>query len=1388
MASPNATQTYVLTSYNINGCSSSDSIVVNVYNEVFVNAGPDIALCFDDCSTIGNNPAATGGISPYRYQWTPSQGLSDATIAQPTLCASSFNASGTYTYTLTVTDANGCTGTASMTVDVTSGNNYVNNGDFDQGPTAELRGQIENATDWFKATGTPDLFDALTNSCTLGCPNSVLDINCVGVPCNHFGTQDHDSNLGNNERYTGVWAALGVKIDFFDPFASSIDLVNALLDAARNNIDIELFVEGVETKLAQPFIPGTAYNISFWVSKAEKGQVEDLFVSDNAGFVVKTSVLPATHPLYNPVDAKIIYTGSTSDETNWQHVSFQYTFNQPFEHLIIESTLDMVNILQSENSILSDLISSDGSISTTITDLIGGSTEFLDERTSFLSQSYMYIDGVEVKEVCAKDSIYVQAFNNDSICLGSCSNISATGNGTSYVWSPTTGLQDPYSANTSACPDKTTTYTVTATDRSGNTASDQVTITVLDTPMAHAGEDLALCANQCEQIGGNPSASSGTAPYTYQWSNGSTVANPTVCEADAGVYWLIVTDANGCQSDPDSITVTGGATTNLLSNGGFEVGNDIPENRNELNRATDWFAAAGSPDLFDSRTGSCAITGCGTTPLDMNCVGLPCNHFGYQKHRNTVTTERYAGVYFAIGGPDAPSSKYLERIQIDTTDLNIVVEGIETKLTTPLSTNENYTISFYINKAEKGELGTTSINSEAYFKVKLSTSPAYSGGNLLNELPYTPVDVDEFYFNKITDENNWVLVSFSIKPTKAYEYLIIESAYPDLDLLESSYSLSLAELLSTNEIGLESYLFIDDVSISETCFIDSNLIADAGVDKSFCGAGLTGVMIGGIPTALGGTAPYTYKWTRVGGGAPYLSSTTVANPVASPFSSATYQVEVTDAYGLIATDQVDVFYDKDLVIDAGPDVLQCDASCVTIGGNPTIKKGSGNYTYTWTPSSYMSGSSTIANPTVCLPSGSQTYNISVRDNVSGCTLTDQVKVTRGSAGSDLVPNGNFSNGSIPTDRNQVDSRASNWITASGTPDLFDERANCGTPCLEPQHVDIPNNYYGNQPHRPSTANNDRYIGLWYMELGNKETAAIAFDAAILDGLSVDLRDEILYRVDTLTSDSIDPYAKPLVFVEAVEVKLNQNFVKDEVYIITYYAAIGDVGKIQVNPATLEYNLLDELISDLLDVGFANVLFQDYINVLVKAQEVEVYNAHYAATDGVVISNKRITYQNNNGWQKVEFTFRPKKAYSHIILETYNPIVNIDGARYPSPESYVYIDDISIVKACGNEAVDSHKALVQEMEGSLLDKNSLLNIFPNPAQNVLNVHFKGEDTDVLQVEIQDLNGSIIKPSFNVYLDENGKTTLDLSEFANGVYMLKAMSGDEYFVQRLVIMNK
>ena len=54
----------------------------------------------------------------------------------------------------------------------------------------------------------------------------------------------------------------------------------------------------------------------------------------------------------------------------------------------------------------------------------------------------------------------------------------ATG-GTTYVWSPATGLNNPNVATPIATPTKTTTYQVTVTTEDGCTATDEVTITVI---------------------------------------------------------------------------------------------------------------------------------------------------------------------------------------------------------------------------------------------------------------------------------------------------------------------------------------------------------------------------------------------------------------------------------------------------------------------------------------------------------------------------------------------------------------------------------------------------------------------------------------------------------------------------------------------------------------------------------------------------------------------------------------------------------------------------------------------------------------------------------------------------------------------------------------------
>jgi len=77
-----------------------------------------------------------------------------------------------------------------------------------------------------------------------------------------------------------------------------------------------------------------------------------------------------------------------------------------------------------------------------------------------------------------------------------------------------------------------------------------------------------------------------------------------------------------------------------------------------------------------------------------------------------------------------------------------------------------------------------------------------------------------------------------------------------------------------------------------------NPIADAGPDKEISKGDST--VIGGSPTASGGTSPYTYVWKPTTG----LDDPTKANPTASPLTTTTYTVQVTDANGCRETDDV----------------------------------------------------------------------------------------------------------------------------------------------------------------------------------------------------------------------------------------------------------------------------------------------------------------------------------------------------------------------------------------------------------------------------------------------------------------------------------------------------
>ncbi|NUM50083.1 MAG: hypothetical protein HUU48_03105 [Flavobacteriales bacterium] len=108
MASPSQTTTYTLTITTPDGaCTVSSTVTVTVIPTLTVQLDGPYTICEGQSVTI-QAPLVTGGTPSYNYSWNtiPPQFTSSITVS-PTV---------TTTYTVTVTDAYGCIGTASVTV------------------------------------------------------------------------------------------------------------------------------------------------------------------------------------------------------------------------------------------------------------------------------------------------------------------------------------------------------------------------------------------------------------------------------------------------------------------------------------------------------------------------------------------------------------------------------------------------------------------------------------------------------------------------------------------------------------------------------------------------------------------------------------------------------------------------------------------------------------------------------------------------------------------------------------------------------------------------------------------------------------------------------------------------------------------------------------------------------------------------------------------------------------------------------------------------------------------------------------------------------------------------------------------------------------------------
>jgi len=144
------------------------------------------------------------------------------------------------------------------------------------------------------------------------------------------------------------------------------------------------------------------------------------------------------------------------------------------------------------------------------------------------------------------DDLTFDAGGNITACQGVGAALKASSNGTSFTWTPSSGLNDATILDPLASPDMTTMYTVTAANglcrRRGS-----VTVFVNPAPVADPGLNAIICSGRSVQLHGKGGTGWKWSPVTYL--DNADIAEPTVVRPVSSIsYTLEVTDGNGCHS------------------------------------------------------------------------------------------------------------------------------------------------------------------------------------------------------------------------------------------------------------------------------------------------------------------------------------------------------------------------------------------------------------------------------------------------------------------------------------------------------------------------------------------------------------------------------------------------------------------------------------------------------------------------------------------------------------------------------------------------------------------------------------------------------------------------------------------------------------------------
>lgn len=576
--SPAGTTNYIAT-VNYPCTSISDTVLVQAGPNATVS-NPNVTICEGSNTTL----SASGGVG---YSWSPATGLSATNIANPVA-----SPTVTTTYTVTVSDAGGCTNIATTTVNVNALPIASAGADASICPgsntTLGAAGGISYA--WSPAAGlsatnianpvaspsaTTNYVVAVTNN---GCTNTdTVQVLVYAPPAVSAG-----SDLQLCSGGTTTLNATGALSYTWSP-AGSLNNATTASPVASPTTTTTYIVTGTDGNgcVNNDTMTVTVYTATINASSnAVVCNGDSVQISASGSNVISYSWSPASSlsssSASNPVAFPSATTTYTITSTDNNGCVAQDTVTVSVNALPNADAGPNMAVCQGSGALLN---ASGG------TNYVWSPASGLNSTTNSSpfanpSSTTTYSVTITDNNGCVKmDSVVVtvnplppaNAGSNVSLCAGSSATLNASG-GTSYSWSPATGLNTTTGPAPTANPTVTTTYTVTVTDANGCVNYDAVTVTVNSAPIANAGVNTSICQGSTAQLG----ASGGV---SYSWSPAGTLSNSTISGPVASPtvttsYTVTVTNAAGCSST-NVVTVSVNSNPNAsLSSQNSICGND----------------------------------------------------------------------------------------------------------------------------------------------------------------------------------------------------------------------------------------------------------------------------------------------------------------------------------------------------------------------------------------------------------------------------------------------------------------------------------------------------------------------------------------------------------------------------------------------------------------------------------------------------------------------------------------------------------------------------------------------------------------------------------------------------------------------------------------------